>query len=115
MNGKNGTLFHEFEDLVFSGRLYNNPVEFRIPTANEEIVVRTCGNVFRGGRGIVEAAFPTDDIFIVNIGGVSTMYVRDQTSQRYWKCIEVDRYAKSITAHVAVPKEGGGFILIYSP
>jgi hypothetical protein len=112
--GKNSRLFCAFEDVVFSKRLYDSPVEFRLPNKGEEIVVRNWGNVFRGGRGIVVAVFPRDSIFVVDIEGVVAKYTKDIASQRYWKCIEVNSCEQSMAACVAVRRGEGEFIMLYS-
>jgi len=112
---KNGELFRAFEDVVFSEKLYNIPVEFRLPRTGEKIVVRTWGNVFRGGSGIVIRVFPRDGIFIAEIGGKETKYAKEKTSQCYWQCVEVERCEWNTTACIAALRKDGGLMMLFAP
>ncbi|MFA7319608.1 MAG: hypothetical protein WC022_03385 [Parcubacteria group bacterium] len=112
---KNGKLLRALENIVFSSKLYDSRVEIRLPDAGEEIVVRNWSNTSRGGSGKVVAVFPKDNMFIVDIRGVTAKYIKDNTGQHYWKCIETDGCERSVTAFIAVCREDGRFTMLYSP
>lgn len=112
---KNGELVRAFERNIFSMGHCCIPAEFRLPNVGEEIVVRTCGNVFRGGSGKVAKVFPMDGVFVAKIGGVVARYVKDAADQRYWKCEADDDCMQTVTAFIAVCGENGRFMMLCSP